>query len=535
MEIEQEKHALSDNSKLIKKVYNFIDRHANLPIGIILINILHVIFCYLLSENVLHTDAYCHYSWMRITRRVPLKNWYDSPIYTHLDYPPLAAYVHWLLSFIIKPFDPKYFDNSDLCVSMSLPRQDLTREAFLGLRFTVFIANTLTYNIALPYVICSYYKAYRPAFKLFMIALFLFPTYYLMIDFGDTQINGLHYSFVILGLLEITRENFGWATFYWTLGALYKHITLLYALPIVIYILYKTYQKYRSDHSKFTTILYTISKCAQYGIIALFLIFIVFLPFLQYKGVFKRIIHILFFKRDLIDTTPTFWYFTELFLEASGKSRLEVKAILVAKFLILPNILIWVKLFKKANKISDHLKFLMMFSGFALIYFIFGYSIHTKHIMYYYFGLLFMMPYLMEYFTFTNMIFAMAMFCQSFRYENQFSAMYHGFAYIAVSWLFEENNVKALEFHEYAINQKKDIINSAELKFHYFMSKNRRVLTAIMLFILGICLIFLSITTDMYEYDAVLNFWPVERVAFNTGFFALMILVFYYFLTFSIS
>jgi len=536
MDTDIEKYESKRNPKLIHSIYNMLDKYANLPLGIILIQIAHFVFCYYVSDNMFHTDAYCHYSWMRITRRVPLKDWYDNAIYTHLDYPPLAAYIHWLLSFIARGYDTAFFDNSNICTHYNEPHQEFTPEAFHGLRLAVFVANTLTYNIALPYVICSYYKAYRPLFKLIMIILFQFPTYYSLIDFGDCQINGPHYAFLILGLLEITRENFGWATLYWTLSSLYKQFTLLLAVPLAIYIVYKTYEKYNTEsNTLIAKIKNTFLQCLKYASIASITIFIAFLPFLQYKGIFTRIIKILFAKRELVDTTPTFWFSAEYFFNTRNNKELEDKLILLAKFLIIPNLLFVVKMFRNASKVSDKHKFLLMYIIFGLIHFLIGTPIHAKHIMYIYFGLMFMMPFQIEYFTYLNMISAMCMFCQSFRLKNQFSAMIHGFAYIAISWLFEENNVKSLEFHEYVINEKKDKKNTLSLKLHYLIIKYRKNITAIMLFILGICLFFFGVAVEMFQYEEFSNFNPVEYVAFHTGFCALLVVLFYYLLTFTIS
>ena len=229
---------MKDNqTKWPQRFFNFIDDHISLPRGIWALQIMHLLFCHIFSNNNLHSDGTCHYSWMRLTHRRSLPEWYDTPQYTHLDYPPLAGYLHYLLGFVAKKFDPHHFANTD-----EVERYEYTPWAKAGLRFCVFLTNTLTFNVCLIYVVLDYYKERKTSFKLSVIFLFQFFTYYAPIDFGDCQINGLHYSLFLLALLQMIRHNFAWATFLLTMSSLYKQNGLVFVFPFGMYIIYHTYK-----------------------------------------------------------------------------------------------------------------------------------------------------------------------------------------------------------------------------------------------------------------------------------------------------
>jgi len=513
-------------------ITNFIDKYIGLTKGLILIQIIHCIFCWHVADNALHDDAFCHYSWMRITHRMPINQWYDNSQYTHLDYPPLAAYVHYLLSYIASLGDTKYFFNTPVSINEGTPFTELSVGAKLGLRLSTFIANTLTYNITLAYVVCAFYKGYKASFKLYAIFLFQFLTYYSMVDFGDCQINGPHYALVLLAFYNICARNFKWSTFFLSMSVLYKHSTITSAVPFAMYIIHESWQDAKQKYTDFSAKLkYLVMNGIEHIAIGVATIMVAFAPFLYYQGCLFRILSVLFYNRALVDAAPTLWFTIEVFLQTRQDSRLEEFYIKIAKAILVPAILL---LWSILPSRKTQYKFQAMYIVFSLIFFLFSTPVHTKHIIYMYFGWLFCLPVYSEYFTFTNMIFCITMFSQSCRLSNEYKVLMHSIGYLLVSWTFEENTALAIESQKSAITDKKEESPSFMQKIRLFIVSIRRYLTGILLIIMISLLINYHIA-DASGLKCVKNWHPFELIAFRTGFFALLFVFVYFWINYLTS
>ena len=505
-----------------QRVLDFVDQRISLFRAVLITQLLHIIYCCAVADSSLHSDSFCHFSWMRITHRKPMSEWYDNPDYTHLDYPPLAAYVHYLLGMIVQKFDPKYFFESPITGFL-----ELTGMAKLGLRVAVVLANTLTYNICLIYVILEYYKDKKTSLKMFMIILFQFFTYYAPIDFGDCQINGMHYALLLLALHKMTQHNFSLATFFLTLSALYKHTAVIYSLPMGVYIIHITLQDAEKLHKTAVgKFMYFAKKCFIYAFIGIFTILAVISPFLQYPEELKTMFHVLFYERGFIDTTPTFWHTLHFFKDTyiTGET-VSLFITSTRAIMIISLIAIW-----KCLRSHPRLRFEVAYVAFTWVFFLFGYPIHTKHIAYTFLGLVFTLPTFSEYFTLLNVTLSLTMFSQSCRLANEYAILVHSVLFCLASWIFEEYIVSSQAACDpLEIAERKDpaaeqpVAKTMWVKLHNIFKDFRRTFTLMAFMMTFTFFITYQIITRWHRYRCIPHYYPVEDVGFVSGFFALLI------------
>ncbi len=222
---------MKKGENLALRLLDWVDRRVPMWLGVLLIQNLHILAAWWVGRTRLHWDAGCHYAWMKMTHRIPLQDWYDNIEYTHLDYPPLAAYMHYLLGYLMRYIVGPRFMTTGIYNSF-----EFTATEKWGMRLTVFLCNSLTYNTALIFIVCNYWRALTTSRKLLIIFMYQFLTYYFLIDFMPTQINGPHFALLLLSLYSGICHHFKTCTVLFTLATLFKHSSAMYAIPIGIYI-----------------------------------------------------------------------------------------------------------------------------------------------------------------------------------------------------------------------------------------------------------------------------------------------------------
>ncbi len=138
-------------------------------------------------------DIWSHYNWMRRSHTLPMNQWYDLQGSCPLDYPPLAAYLHYIAGWVARVFDPTLF---------SRYRVDQYPQMSIGykwiLRVTIIIVTVIFYYPPAIYVASKVYEKARNSTKLLVISLFLNMPVLLHIDYLNVQINALHIGIIII-------------------------------------------------------------------------------------------------------------------------------------------------------------------------------------------------------------------------------------------------------------------------------------------------------------------------------------------------
>ena len=186
-------------------------------------------------------DMWCHFSWMQVTHRLPIDQWYDTPEYTHLDYPPLAAYLHYAMGYLFR-----YIDNDILFKAPIFGKGDVPDRIKYPVRATILALDVVCYYPIVLYVVLKRFKDYSKFHKVAAMLLLLnFPTY-AFIEHTNTQANAPHLGLLLLSLHFLLNDRLLLTTICFTISICIKHILGPFVFPMAVYILAKTWHK----HSK---------------------------------------------------------------------------------------------------------------------------------------------------------------------------------------------------------------------------------------------------------------------------------------------
>lgn len=176
---------------------------------------------------------------MKITHMLPMDQWYDTAEYTHLDYPPLAAYLHYIMGFFVKMIDPISFNKGPYYKIMD-PVPPMTKFA---IRLIIIIVDLLTYYPAVIFVVLNYMAKARKSYKVITLLMYFNMPMYAVIEYRNTQINSPHMALLLLALYFTMEHKIEFATFLFSLSLAYKHYPAPYVLPIASYMIWIIYEK----------------------------------------------------------------------------------------------------------------------------------------------------------------------------------------------------------------------------------------------------------------------------------------------------
>ncbi len=389
-------------SSTLNKICKFIDNHVPMSFCIIVViaislkvalwlgdanplGTFFLVFCFvalLRHQKILPRaigDFWCHFSWLKITHRQPIEYWYDNNEFTHLDYPPLAAYFHYFLSFIYVYLNPNEFYHLHLTGYERLGpnKKSAVRQAVLA-------ADVVTYYPVVIYVVLANLKELRKIHKLCIMLIFLNMPMFAYIEHANTQVNGPHLAFILLCLHFMINDRFVAATVCFTLGITYKHACAPMVVPIVLYVVARAWKLRRESSSnifiRVALFIFDGLKCAAAGVVTLFA---VLLPLLLRPPAYTRMYNVIFGTKvqGLVHPAPTIWYFI----------RLIYGEVVINEWITIPftiyavvTVLLIPLVFKRPCKEVC----LTSFVVFGITHAMFGYIVHEKHIQYMYLALL---------------------------------------------------------------------------------------------------------------------------------------------------
>ncbi len=171
---------------------------------------------------------------MKVTHRRPVKDWYIDRAYMNIDYPVFAGYIHYLMAYVYKFYDPEGFRNQVTVGDIKIYKPEIK----LGVKRAVLALNVLTYYpIVIAVVLLHFRKGFTRVFKLATIfCLAAFPAHAYN-EFVNTQANGPHLGLLLLCFYCLAHDHFSFATICFTLSFTYKHNIGPLVFPIGLYIL----------------------------------------------------------------------------------------------------------------------------------------------------------------------------------------------------------------------------------------------------------------------------------------------------------
>ncbi|KAM3139803.1 glycosyl transferase [Paramecium bursaria] len=307
------------------------------------------IFIKLMLINLYYsTDFDVHRNWMRLTQESIQEWYYDKQSIWTLDYPPLFAYLEYILGKIALLFQ--------------IDINSINQPLIIYQRITVIVTEVL------------YYFSLNQKSTFTKNLLVLMPFGALLIDNIHFQYNGFMYGLLLFSCNRYKKQDYLKASIIFSILLCFKHI-YLYVVPAFAFYLLK--------NCKFTQII-------KIGIQCIGIVFVIFLPFINH---IPQILSRLFpFQRGLVHAywAQNFWsiYCTidKVIGKLLGINKANTASGIVQEtvFNILPNInaihtLILISIFCilvwKQNNIYQ------MATISSLIFFNFGFHVHEKAIM----------------------------------------------------------------------------------------------------------------------------------------------------------
>jgi len=355
-------------------------------VSVWIISILSFIFSIFLSTAEPSADFGAHLNWMRITHRLSLKNWYDHDGDYKLDYPPLEAYIHYLMGFIYKLVDPYTLDNT----ALHTYNEPIWKIKY-GVRIPILIQAVIFYYPAVIYFVTNYYKSHANSIKLLLIAALLNMPLFTQIEHMNTQVNAPTLGFLIWSIYFMLKDKYSLCAFFFTLSVMCKQITLPSLFPIAFYIVGGLYKdaceklKSKQISNKYVYLFLCSLKLVFIGIMT---IMIIMIPFWDKPNTIREMLARLFpvGGRTLLNPASTFWtFFNFIFIKYDVP---EYRALLfrICSAIVMLGIFCTAPFIIKKPKNGK-----VFFAAYAVCgvgMYMFGYYMHEKHLQYGYYGIL---------------------------------------------------------------------------------------------------------------------------------------------------
>ena len=266
---------------------------------ILIISILIKIFLFPTSQS---TDFEVHRNWKAITNSLPVSEWYFySKNKWTLDYPPLFAYMEYILGKISKFFD------EDIT--------DLDKHNYASIKCKLFMRTTvLLGDLFLFFSIKNFCKIINLNMNRYLILLFsiLFNAGLIIVDNIHFQYNGIIFGLFFISMGFIAKKQYALGAIFYTICLCMKHLFIYFAPAYFLfyfhYIIINNIKK-----KKYKKL---IINLVLIGLGMLSVLLIVFLPFIGISIKTKNISQLIQIKerlfplnRGLLHTywAPNFW------------------------------------------------------------------------------------------------------------------------------------------------------------------------------------------------------------------------------------
>ena len=339
------------------------------------------------------TDFEVHRNWKDITTTSNIGLWYfDERSKWTLDYPPLFAYLEYLLG-ILADFLDKYF----LTGINIHTKNNRSLNLIYYQRITVLLLGDITLYLSLKYFTNSFKKSINKYYLFFNL---LMSGGLIIVDNIHFQYNTFLYGIFIFSVASMLRENYLLSSLLFTIVLLFKHIFLYFA-PAYFFFLISVYVL------KGNGIFHKISRLLSLILVVSTVFIMTLLPFIIECGKFedstlpfKQILTRLFpVSRGLLHSywAPNFWALYTFIdkilafvLLGKGKNTSTLGNVGTFEFDYLPQItplvsnilvitLLLIYFIKNFN--SKKPNFMKMLFVSSFIFFNFSYHVHEKAIL----------------------------------------------------------------------------------------------------------------------------------------------------------
>lgn len=351
--------------------------------GVIIVTVISFLTAYFLGKGRPIADMRCHQTWMKITHRLPISEWYDTPEYRHLDYPFIAAYVHYLMGFIYRAIDPIAFYQAPiiepyLVLGLSV-NQD---EKFVkGVRYSILACNVIFYYPVVFYVVLANMKNVSRLCKYSIIFILLTTPMYAFVEHTNTQANAPQLALFLL-CFHFLHNSYVLTSIPFLVAAIsYKQILTIFSPPIALYMMGLAWKRYETEPTLVKRILKFCGRTLLYGFIAIAAFLILALPLILNPPALSKMFGVISDTKGRFfwNSAPTLWRFLSTYV---GKNNLE--AILAPYKGIVPlGYLLLALIYAPVFFMSPTKKTLITgFISYGLFVFMFGFGINDKHVHY---------------------------------------------------------------------------------------------------------------------------------------------------------
>jgi alpha-1,3-glucosyltransferase len=192
------------------------------------------------SSPPMYGDYEAQRHWMEVTYGLPLHRWYTYDLqYWGLDYPPLTAYVSWIIGAVAAVVYPPL-------IELEVSRGIETADSKIFMRISVLLCEVLVF---IPAVILSCQMLKRPSATLssssspastirstLLVLTCLLSPGLVLIDHGHFQYNCVVIGFTLLGAVCIQRDLDVMSSVLFCLALNFKQMALYYS-PVFFFVL----------------------------------------------------------------------------------------------------------------------------------------------------------------------------------------------------------------------------------------------------------------------------------------------------------
>jgi alpha-1,3-glucosyltransferase len=180
---------------------------------------------FLLFPTYHSTDFEVHRNWKAITNSLPISDWYFySDNKWTLDYPPLFAYMEYILGKISKLIDPNITNLQKINYDSSVCK--------FFMRSTVLIG-----DIVLFFSINFLYKSFNLSIRKYLILLISIQFYagLVIVDNMHFQYNGILFGLFFISLGFIAKKKYVYGAIFYLICLCMKHIFIYFAPAYFIF------------------------------------------------------------------------------------------------------------------------------------------------------------------------------------------------------------------------------------------------------------------------------------------------------------
>ena len=206
--------------------------------GVLYVSLISLLINILCGTANPSSDINAHYNWMKITRRLPIEEWYNYNSHFRLDYPAIQAYFHYFMSFIAAAIDPYSMDF--LPLNYKTP---INTNLKYTIRISILWLMVIIYYPSVIFCVTKILKKESNVVKLFTIALFFTMPIYAQIEHMNTQANSPTLGFLLWTIYFLLNGNNSLCAFFFALSILSKQITIPTVVPIGLSVLARFYHE----------------------------------------------------------------------------------------------------------------------------------------------------------------------------------------------------------------------------------------------------------------------------------------------------